>query len=142
MQDAFALMLEVDAEVPGFFSSGRQVFHAEIDRIGGEPQDPVAVSLNGEHDSAYGGFIHYARSCLFAVACADSLNPTLGKLVHAGEKLRAVGAGIDWQNIEPGVDLWLCNDNNDCALVGNHEGTGSSETGGGGKECGGQVRYR
>src|SRR3546814_2747333 len=46
MQDAFALMLDVDAEVPGFFSSGRQVFHAEIDRIGGEPQDPVAVSLD------------------------------------------------------------------------------------------------
>lgn len=124
IEDGFALMLEVDAEKPRFFSSGQQDFQVDINKLGGGPHSPVAISLNGEHDSAYGSFINYARSCLSSVGCANSLNPALGRLVHADQKLteagislRGGGLNISWENLPPGIDLWFCDGNGDCALM-------------------------
>jgi len=124
MDDAFALMLEVEQDIPHFFSSGQQSIRGDIDVLGGGPHDPVAVSLNGEHDSAYGSFIYYAQSCLSNVGCASSLSPAVGKLVHADQKLNGLGVSlfgngvnINWENLPPGVKLWLCDDSNNCALL-------------------------
>src|SRR5690606_36661497 len=65
-----------------------------------------------------------ARSCLSSVGCANSLNPALGRLGHADQKLteagislRGGGLNISWENLPPGVDLWFCDGNNDCALM-------------------------
>ena len=134
VEDAFALMLEVDAEKPRFFSSGQQDFQVDINKLGGGPHNPVSISLNGEHDSAYGSFISHARSCLSSVGCANSLDSTLGKLVHADQKLNGagisimgVGGNISWENLPPGVDLWLCDSNNDCALLTYDKDTGKWE---------------
>lgn len=124
IEDGFALMLEVEAEKPRFFVSGHQDFRVDINKLGGGPHSSAAISLNGEHDSAYGSFIGHARSCLSSVGCASSLNPALGKLVGAEQKLNKAGISLSggglniaWENLPPGVDLRFCDGNDDCALV-------------------------
>src|SRR5690606_37948337 len=46
IEDGFALMLEVEAESPHFFSSGQQSFQVDIDKLGGGSHNPVTISLN------------------------------------------------------------------------------------------------
>jgi hypothetical protein len=123
MEEAFALMLDANALVPGIFA-GQQVLTGEINRIGGGDHDPVAISIGGTHDDAYGRFIYDAKVCLGAQACAASVNAALGKIVGAdrvlngiGLSIRGTGGNISWENPPPNYELWLCNDNNDCALL-------------------------
>lgn len=124
VENAFALMLEADEIRPHIFTSGQQTIYGSIDVLGGGPHNPVTVSLNGEHDSAYGSFIHYARSCLSSPSCASEFDPAVGKVAGANNLLNGFGiniysggGNISWENLPPGFQLWLCDENDDCALM-------------------------
>lgn len=121
MESAFSHMVEANEAKPNIFV-GSQAIKVDISRLGGGPHDPVKISVNGEHDSAYGAFIHYADSCLDSSACAASLHPALDNLTTAerilnGVGLSLTGANFSWENLPPNFKLWLCNANQDCALI-------------------------
>lgn len=126
MEEAFALMLDANQLKPGIFK-GQQTIIGDIGKLTGGPHDPVGISLNGTHDSAYGSFIYFAKSCLSSTGCAKSINPALGKISGAEFLLNSIGisilnnaplsGNINWQSVPPSFELWLCNENSDCALL-------------------------
>lgn len=123
MEEAFALMLDANELKPGIFA-GQQTLSGSITKLGGGPHDPVKISLNGEHDSAYGSFIYYVGTCLSSQGCTSQINPALGKIVGAESLLNSIGFSIlgtggnmSWESLPPSFKLWLCNSNNDCALL-------------------------
>lgn len=123
MEQAFALMLDANDLRPHIFV-GQQTIKGDINALGGGAHNPVEISLNGEHDDAYGSFIYHASSCLYSMGCASDIDPALGKLAEAEKKLNSIGfsiqgtgGDISWENLPPKFKLWLCDSNNDCALL-------------------------
>lgn len=123
MEDAFALMMNADERIPHILSGGQQTVVGNINVIG-TGHNPVEISLNGEHDDAYGNFIADAQSCLSIVSCANQINPALGDLAGAESLLNGFGisifgngGNINWENLPPGFKIWLCDQNRDCALL-------------------------
>lgn len=129
MMDAFQLMRHANQLRPTMFSGATQVIVTDINNIGGGKHNPVEISLNGEQDDAYGGFMFNLQSCLSSAACATRLDPALGDFVDAdwlltglGIDINGNGGSMQWENLPPGFQIWLCDDNDDCALVEfNHE---------------------
>lgn len=123
MEQAFALMLDANEIKPGILA-GQQVIRGDISNIGGGSHDPVKISLNGEHGSAYGSFINFAHQCLGSQTCATGIDSALGKIAGAESVLNGLGfsilgsgGNVSWEGLPPHFKLWLCNSNNDCALL-------------------------
>ena len=134
IEDAFSLMLDADALRPNIFSGAQQTIIGNIDVLGGGPHNPVSISVNGEQDSSYGSFIYYAQSCLSSAGCASRIDPALGKIAGAdsilngfGISIQGYGGNVDWENLPPGFNLWLCNKSHDCALLVFNKQTGQWE---------------
>lgn len=123
LEEAFAHMLNAYERRSGALT-GQQVFRGRIDDLPGGEHDPVEISLNGEHDDAYGSFIYDVKSCFYSAACTARIHPELADLVGANSRLSQIGitffgtgGNLAWENLPPTAEIWLCNDNRDCARV-------------------------
>lgn len=128
VEEAFAHMLNAYQLYSGIFIS-QQTIRGRIDDISNRTHDPVTISLNGEHDSAYGSFIYDVKSCMSSHVCAGNISPQLGELIGAERRLNSIGVtlfgsggSVAWENLPPNIEIWLCNDNNDCALIEYQDG--------------------
>ncbi|MEN5062382.1 hypothetical protein [Luteimonas sp. TWI1416] len=122
IEEAFAYMLEAEGHTPQIFRM-QQVIIGDIGGIGGL-HNPVEVAVGGRHGQAYGGFQQAMKSCFSDAVCLRRIHPGLASIAGANSALRGVnisiigsGAGVNWENDPPTHDVWLCNANQDCALV-------------------------
>lgn len=122
VEEAFAHMLDAEEGLRGVFTA-QQVIIGDIGAIG-PGHNPVDIAAGGRHGGAFGSFDQAMRICFTEIPCVRKISPTLASLVSANRSLAGLsisilgsGGGVNWENIPPTHQIWLCNSNADCALI-------------------------
>lgn len=128
VEDGFAAMLNA-YQIDSRTFIAQQTYRGRIDDLPTKGHDPVRISADGSHSSAYGRFMNDVNQCFSNASCASKISSILSHKTQAERRLNSVGlsilgfgGNIGWENAPPMTQVWLCNGNNDCALL-EYDGT-------------------